>query len=79
MASRCASWSGTAAGSPMVPARPSVLMRMASPQRYTDPDHLLRSAAALYGGSARSDPERVTAHVHGPGRFASTRGYLPAA
>jgi len=66
----------TATGSLMVPARPGVLMRMASPQRYTDPDHLLRSAAVLYGGSARTDPHRVTAHVHGPGRFASTRGYV---
>jgi len=66
----------TATGSLMVPARPGVLMRMATPQRHTDPEHLSRAAASLYGGSARSDPRAVAAHVQAFGPFASSLGYL---
>jgi poly(3-hydroxyalkanoate) depolymerase len=66
----------TATGSLMVPARPGVVMLMATPRRYTDPDYLSRYAARLYGGSARSDPPAVTVQVHGHSRFTSPRGYL---
>ena len=66
----------TATGTLMVPARPGVLARMATPQRYTDAGYLGESAASLYGGSARTDPERVTALMHGHNRFGSPRGYL---
>ena len=66
----------TATGSLMVPARPGVLARMASPRRYTDAGYLGRAAPSLYGGSARTDPGRVTAHLNGNNHFASPKGYL---
>ena len=66
----------TATGSLMVPARPSVLARMATPQRYTDVGYLGRAAPSLYGGSARTDPERAAAHLNGNSHFASPKGYL---
>jgi poly(3-hydroxyalkanoate) depolymerase len=66
----------TATGSLMVPARPGVLARMATPRRYTDAGYLGRAAPSLYGGSARTDPERVTAHLNGNNHFASPKGYL---
>ena len=66
----------TAPGAIMVPARPAVLLRMATPRRYTDPGYLERVAPALYGGSARADPERVPAMFHDAARVGSARGYL---
>jgi poly(3-hydroxyalkanoate) depolymerase len=66
----------TATGAIMVPARPAVLARMATPRRYLDPRYLERAAADLYGGSARDDPGRVTAMMHGQSRVGSPRGYL---
>lgn len=47
----------TGTGTLMVPARPRVLARMATPRRYTDPDFLRRVAPEIYGGTARHDPE----------------------
>jgi poly(3-hydroxyalkanoate) depolymerase len=66
----------TATGAIMVPARPAVLARMATPRRYLDPRYLERVAPHLYGGSARTDPERVVAMMHGESRVGSARGYL---
>jgi poly(3-hydroxyalkanoate) depolymerase len=66
----------TATGAIMVPARPAVLARMATPRRYLDPGYLERAAPDLYGGSARDDPGRVTAMMHGQSRVGSPRGYL---
>jgi poly(3-hydroxyalkanoate) depolymerase len=66
----------TATGAIMVPARPAVLARMATPRRYLDPRYLERVAPHLYGGSARTDPERVAAMMHGESRVGSARGYL---
>jgi poly(3-hydroxyalkanoate) depolymerase len=66
----------TATGAIMVPARPAVLARMATPRRYLDPGYLERVAPHLYGGSARTDPERVAAMMHGESRVGSARGYL---
>jgi len=66
----------TATGAIMVPARPGVLARMATPRRYTDPRYLERVAPHLYGGSARTDPDRVAAMMHGESRVGSARGYL---
>src|SRR6266567_357769 len=45
----------TATGTPMVPARPSVLVHLVTPQRYLDPGYLRRVAGDLYGGLARID------------------------
>jgi poly(3-hydroxyalkanoate) depolymerase len=66
----------TATGSIMVPARPGVLVRMATPRRYTDAAHYERVAPYLYGGSARTDPGRVSALVHAHHRAGPSRGYL---
>lgn len=66
----------TATGAIMVPARPAVLARMATPQRYLDSSYLQRVAPDLYGGSARSEPERVTSLLHSSSRVGSPLGYL---
>jgi poly(3-hydroxyalkanoate) depolymerase len=66
----------TATGAIMVPARPAVLARMATPRRYLDPGYLERVAPHLYGGSARTDPDRMAAMMHADSRVGSARGYL---
>jgi poly(3-hydroxyalkanoate) depolymerase len=67
----------TATGSLMVPARPSVLLRMATPRRHTDPGYLQRAAPRLYGGSARTEAHQAGAHLHrGQHPPLSSRGYL---
>ncbi len=66
----------TATGSLMVPARPAVLARMVTPRRYLDPGYLREVAADLYGGSARSQPDRVSAMMHADSRVGSRQGYL---
>ena len=67
----------TATGSLMVPARPSVLLRMATPRRHTEPGYLLRAAPRLYGGSARTEAHQAGAHLHrGQRAPLSSRGYL---
>lgn len=66
----------TATGMIMVPARPWVLARMATPRRYTDRGYLASVAGDLYGGSARTDPDRVAATMHSRNRVGSARGYL---
>ncbi len=66
----------TATGALMVPARPAVLARMVTPRRYRDPGYMREVAAGLYGGSARTEPDRVSALMHAGSRVGSTRGYL---
>jgi poly(3-hydroxyalkanoate) depolymerase len=66
----------TATGMLMVPARPSVLARMATPRRYTDRGYLADVAGSLYGGSARTDPGRVAAAMNSGNRVGSRTGYL---
>jgi poly(3-hydroxyalkanoate) depolymerase len=66
----------TATGLIMVPARPSVLARMATPRRYADRDYLASVAGDLYGGSARTDPGRVTAAMNAHNRIGSRLGYV---
>ena len=66
----------TATGAIMVPARPAVLVRMITPRRYLDPEHLQRVAPTLYGGTARDDPEWVKTMMHAQSRVGSPRGYL---
>ena len=66
----------TATGTVMVPARPGVLMRMITPKRYTDPGYLQRHAPHLYGGSARTEPGQVSAHLQGHHHPPSSRGYF---
>jgi len=65
----------TAAGGLMVPGKPSVLLKMASPRRYIDPDYLHSIAAEIYGGHFRLD--RSLAHAHAENmKGASNLGYL---
>jgi poly(3-hydroxyalkanoate) depolymerase len=66
----------TATGMIMVPAGPAVLVRMATPRRYTDRSYLAGVAGDLYGGSARTDPGRVTAAMNAHNRVGSPLGYL---
>jgi poly(3-hydroxyalkanoate) depolymerase len=66
----------TATGSLMVPARPSVLARMVTPRRYLDRRYLRENAADLYGGSARSQPERISALMHADSRVGPVLGYV---
>ncbi len=66
----------TGTGATMVPGPPSVLLRMITPRRYTDPGYLQRAAPTLYGGSARDDPQQVAAAMRGNGRPGPPRGYF---
>jgi poly(3-hydroxyalkanoate) depolymerase len=66
----------TATGSLMVPARPSVLAKMVTPQRYLDRRYLRENAAHLYGGSARSQPDRVSELMHAQNRVGPALGYV---
>ena len=66
----------TATGSLMVPARPSVLARMVTPRRYLDRRYLRDNAADLYGGSARSQPDRISALMHAENRVGPALGYV---
>ena len=50
----------TGTGALMVPARPSVLLRMATPRRHRDRAYLPAVAGQIYGGRIRSHPELVT-------------------
>jgi poly(3-hydroxyalkanoate) depolymerase len=66
----------TATGALMVPARPSVLVHLVTPRRYLDRGYLERAAGDLYGGSARANPERITAAMNNGNRVGPSRGYL---
>jgi poly(3-hydroxyalkanoate) depolymerase len=64
----------TSAGAVMVPASPSVLLKMATPRRYVDKAHAHRVAGDIYGGAFRDNPDlvsRTMRHV----RFSSRGGY----
>jgi poly(3-hydroxyalkanoate) depolymerase len=65
----------TAPGVIMVPASPSVLMRMISPRRHRDPDYSARIAGELYGGSAREDPIVARDLLHATTRLGPAWGY----
>lgn len=47
----------TGTGALMVPGNPSVLAKLATPQRYMDPSYMTKMAGELYGGSMRTNPE----------------------
>jgi poly(3-hydroxyalkanoate) depolymerase len=54
----------TGPGAFMVPGRPSVLMKMATPQRFKDPFYMTEIAPDLYGGDLQSNPEFVRQMAH---------------
>ncbi len=49
----------TSPGVIMVPGRPNVLAKMASPRRYTDSGYMRSIAAEIYGGDFRTDPTLI--------------------
>nr|WP_234974436.1 poly(3-hydroxyalkanoate) depolymerase [Williamsia sterculiae] len=66
----------TATGSVMVPARPQVLRKMITPQRYRDPEYAVNVAGELYGGRLRDDPHQIKTLLHDHSRVGSKRGYV---
>ncbi|MDQ2812818.1 MAG: poly(3-hydroxyalkanoate) depolymerase, partial [Actinomycetota bacterium] len=69
----------TLPGALSVPARPSVLAHLVTPRRYLNRGYLQRVAGDIYGGSARDNPARVAAVMHGgngANGFGPSRGYL---
>jgi poly(3-hydroxyalkanoate) depolymerase len=71
----------TMTGALGVPGRPSVLANMVTPRRYLDQDYLQRVAGGIYGGSARENPARIAAAMHGEhavggNRVGPPRGYV---
>jgi poly(3-hydroxyalkanoate) depolymerase len=54
----------TATGTIMVPGRPSVLAKMATPRRYQDPTYMAQIAPDIYGGDLQSNPEFVRQMSH---------------
>ncbi|HLV17903.1 MAG TPA: poly(3-hydroxyalkanoate) depolymerase [Pseudomonas sp.] len=53
----------TSAGAFMVPGKPRVLLRMASPRRYLQPSYGAKIAPHIYGGAFRRDPELALEHA----------------
>jgi len=49
----------TGTGAFMVPGRPRVLAKMATPRRFSDPDYAASIAAELYGGTVRAHGDDV--------------------
>jgi poly(3-hydroxyalkanoate) depolymerase len=53
----------TAPGVLMAPGKPSVLLKLASPRRYSDPQYMQSIAADIYGGAFRANPALAGAHA----------------
>jgi poly(3-hydroxyalkanoate) depolymerase len=64
----------TSPGHLMVPGKLSVLLKMATPRRYKDPDYMKRIAGDIYGGAFRGSPELVHRHLRHV-RWSSDYGY----
>src|SRR5262249_25564249 len=62
-------------GALMLPGRPAVLAKLATPRRYLDPAYLAEIAPELYGGDLRAHPEAVGAYSRAM-REISLHGYL---
>jgi poly(3-hydroxyalkanoate) depolymerase len=75
-ASRCRRLvlAATSPGHLMIPGRLTVLLKMATPRRYKDPDHMRRIAGDIYGGALRRSPELVREHLRHV-RWVSDYGY----
>lgn len=65
----------TATGALMVPGHPRVLAKLATPQRYLDPDYLAEIAPELYGGDLRSNPDMIRTYARAV-HSVNPRGYL---
>src|SRR5262244_606220 len=64
----------TSPGHLMIPWRLTVLLKMATPRRYKDPDYMGRIAGDIYGGAMRRSPDLVREHLRHV-RWASDYGY----
>lgn len=64
----------TSPGHLMIPGKLSVMLKMATPRRYKDPDYMRSIAGDIYGGAARRSPELVRAHLRHV-RWSSDYGY----
>src|SRR5215813_3370462 len=64
----------TSPGHLMVPGRPAVLLKMATPRRYRDPDYMQRVAGDIYGGAFRGANEVVRRNLRHV-RWSSDYGY----
>ena len=65
----------TATGVLMVPAHPRVLLKVATPRRFGDPEYAADIAAEIYGGTVRTDPEPVADLFYQQMAGGSWRGY----
>lgn len=64
----------TSPGHLMVPGKLTVLLKMATPRRYKDPDYMNKVAGEIYGGALRESPELVRDHLRHV-RWSSDYGY----
>jgi poly(3-hydroxyalkanoate) depolymerase len=64
----------TSPGHLMVPGKLTVLLRLATPRRYKDPDYMQRIAGDIYGGVFRRSPELARQHLRHV-RWSSDYGY----
>jgi poly(3-hydroxyalkanoate) depolymerase len=64
----------TSPGYLMVPGRLNVLLKMATPRRYRDPEYMRRIAGDIYGGALRRQPEMLRNHLRHV-RWSSDYGY----
>ena len=65
----------TSPGAIMVPGRPSVVWKLATPRRYLDRAYMRSVAAEIYGGALRHDPELIARHAEAMSG-ATNVGYL---
>src|ERR1043166_8727163 len=65
---------GTSPGHLMVPGKLTVLLKMATPRRYKDPEYMSRVAGDIYGGAFRDSPELARTHLRHV-RWSSDYGY----
>jgi poly(3-hydroxyalkanoate) depolymerase len=64
----------TSPGHLMVPGKIGVLLKMATPRRYKDPDYMKRIAGNIYGGAFRTSPALARQHLSHV-RWSSDYGY----
>ena len=64
----------TSPGHLMVPGKLAVLLKMATPRRYKDPDYMQSIAGDIYGGAFRGSSERAQEHLRHV-RWSSDYGY----
>ena len=64
----------TSPGHLMVPGKLTVLLKMATPRRYKDPDYMKKIAGDIYGGALRGSPELASKHLRHV-RWSSDYGY----